>query len=323
MNFALIGCGRISKRHIEALDATAAADLSAVCDIDASRLKSGLLSQDSTRNRDLLRVTDYRHLAGQSVDAVAVCTPSGMHPAHGADVAEFTDIPNVIVEKPISLTVREAVELYRRVAEAGKRLLPVFQNRYNPLIQFVRNLIIDGTLGVVHQFNVNIFWNRNDEYFNIDWHGTRDLDGGVLYTQASHYVDMLLYLFGPVTHAKGIGGRLRGLEVQDSISAVLQHENGAVGSLNCTVSTYRRNYQTEFTVIGSKGTVRLQGTNLNTIEFWDVEGMEKPDMDFTIDHIYGKGHDTMYEYIVNGRWEMFPTREEVLAGIELMERLSF
>ena len=171
---------------------------------------------------------------------------------------------------------------------------------------------------------MNIFWNRNDEYYSGGgWHGTQHLDGGVLYTQASHYVDMLLYLFGPVDEAKGHGGRLRGLEVQDSISAAIKHENGAVGSLNCTVSTFRKNYQTEFTIIGSKGTVRLQGTNLHTIEFWDVEGMEKPDMDFTIDHIYGKGHDTMYRYIVDGQWDMFPTRDEVLSGIELMERLSF
>jgi UDP-N-acetyl-2-amino-2-deoxyglucuronate dehydrogenase len=215
--------------------------------------------------------------------------------------------------KTISLTVREAVALFKRIDAAGKRLVPVYQNRYIPLIQFVRRLIIEGKLGIIHQFNVNIFWNRNDEYFNIDWHGTRDLDGGVLYTQASHYVDMLLYLFGPVTQAKGLGGRLRRLE----------HQNGAVGSLNCTVSTYRKNYQTEFTVIGSKGTVRLQGTNLNTISFWDVEGMEKPDMDFTLDHIYGKGHDFLYQYLVEKDTTKFPSRDEMVAGIELMERLSF
>ncbi|POQ98376.1 hypothetical protein AU468_13555 [Alkalispirochaeta sphaeroplastigenens] len=281
-------------------------------------MSAGLLDE-----RDLLRVTDYADLAGHKIDSVAVCTPSGMHPLHAAEIAEKTDIPTILVEKPISLTVRETFELFRRIDSAGARLVPVYQNRYNPLIQFVRDLINKGTLGTIHQFNVNIFWNRNDDYFKIDWHGTRDLDGGVLYTQASHYVDMLLYLFGPVTQAKGLGGRLRGLQVQDSISAVLEHQNGAVGALNCTVSTYRRNYQTEFTVIGSKGTVRLQGTNLNTINFWDVGGMEKPDMDFTLDHIYGRGHDFLYQYLVEDDQSRFPTRDEVVAGIELMERLSF
>lgn len=313
-----MGCGRVSRRHIEAIDATEDAELVAVCDIDEPRMRAGLLER-----RDLTRVTHYRDLRAKGIDAVAVCTPSGMHPVHASEIAETTDIPYIIVEKPISLTVREAIALLRRVGVAGKKLVPVYQNRYNPLVRFTKDLVDDGSLGTIHQFNLNIFWNRNDDYFNIDWHGTRDLDGGVLYTQASHYVDMLLFLFGAVSQAKGLGGRLRGLDVQDSISAVLEHQNGAVGSLNCTVSTFRRNYQTEFTVIGSKGTIRLQGTNLNTIEFWDVEGKEKPDLDFTLDHIYGKGHDFLYSYLVERDWQMFPSRDEVIAGIELMERLSF
>ncbi len=318
MNFAIVGCGRISKRHIEALDAAEGAMLTAVCDVQQERMSAGLLE-----GRDVLRVTDYGDLSGKGLDAVAICTPSGLHPAHATEIAERTDVPNIIIEKPISLTVREAFALLRRVDETGKRLIPVYQNRYNPLVQFVRELIDTGKLGTIHQFNVNIFWNRNDDYFKIDWHGTRELDGGVLYTQASHYVDMLLYLFGPVVEAKGLGGRLRQLPVQDSISAVIAHRDGAVGSLNCTVSTYRKNYQTEFTVIGSKGTVRLQGTNLNTIDFWDVDGMDKPDMDFTLDHIYGKGHDFLYRYIVENNEAMFPSRDDVISGIELMERLSF
>lgn len=318
MNIAIVGCGRISKRHVEAIDETPGANLTAVCDIEPERMSAGLLA-----DRDLLRVTDYADLNGKGIDAVAVCTPSGMHPVHAAEIAEQTDIPDVLVEKPISLTVREAVAMFKRVDAAGKHLVPIYQNRYNPLVQFVRELIREERLGTIHQFNVNIFWNRNDDYFKIGWHGTQDLDGGVLYTQASHYVDMLLYLFGPVDEAKGLGGRLRGLEVQDSISAAVRHESGAVGSINCTVSTFRRNYQTEFTVIGSRGTVRLQGTNLNTINFWDVEGMEKPDMDFTLDHIYGKGHDFLYRYLLDRESARFPSRDEVLAGIELMERLSF
>ncbi len=318
MNIAIVGCGRISKRHIEAIDATDGATLTAVCDIKPERMRAGLLA-----DRDLIRVTTYSELSGHQIDAIAICSPSGMHPVHAAEIAEQTDVPVIVVEKPVSLTVREAHEMFRRSDVAHKRLVPVYQNRYNPLIQFVRKLVNDGSLGTIYQFNVNIFWNRNDEYFNIDWHGTPDLDGGVLYTQASHYVDMLLYLFGPVNQAKGIGGRLRNLGVQDSISAVLQHATGLVGSLNCTVSTYRQNYQTEFTVIGSRGTVRLQGTNLNTIDFWDVDGMQKPEMDFTLDHIYGKGHDFLYGYLVENNDAMFPTRDEVMAGIELMERLSF
>ncbi len=188
---------------------------------------------------------------------------------------------------------------------------------------FTKNLIDSGHLGKIHQFICNVLWNRNDDYFKNDWHGTRELDGGVLYTQASHYVDMVHYFFGEVVEHKGIGGSLRGFEVYDSVAAAMSFQSGVVGTINATVSTYKKNYRTEFTLIAEKGTLRLAGTNLNTIEFWDVEGMEKPDIDFTIDHVYGKGHDTLYQYIVEERWDMFPSRKDVLSGIRLMEMLSY
>ncbi|MDD3095946.1 MAG: hypothetical protein PHD63_06860, partial [Candidatus Marinimicrobia bacterium] len=138
-----------------------------------------------------------------------------------------------------------------------------------------------------------------------------------------HYVDMLHYFFGELASGKGQGGFLRGMEVFDTVSAVMRFQSGAVGSLNATVSVYRQNYETELTLIAEKGTVRLAGTNLNHITHWDVEGMEKPGLDFHLDHIYGKGHNTMYEYIAAGKWEMFPSREDVLSGIHLMEKLSY
>ncbi|MEA3392635.1 MAG: Gfo/Idh/MocA family oxidoreductase [Candidatus Marinimicrobia bacterium] len=166
-------------------------------------------------------------------------------------------------------------------------------------------------------------WNRNDAYFDIDWHGTRSLDGGVLYTQASHYVDMVHYFFGELVSAKGQGGILRGLEVYDSISSVMRFKSGIVGSLNATVSAYEKNYETEFTLIAEKGIIRLAGTNLNTIRHWNVENMEKPDMDFTLDHVYGKGHNTMYEFIAKEKWDEFPSREDILSGVHLMEKLSY
>ena len=266
-------------------------------------------------------VTDYRQIRG--VDIVAVLTPSGLHPQHAAEIAEYTDAPYVLCEKPLSLTLREAYELFARIDKAGKILLPVYQNRYNPLVAYTKNLIDSGHLGKIHQFICNVLWNRNDDYFKIDWHGTRELDGGVLYTQASHYVDMVHYFFGDVVEHKGIGGSLRGFEVYDSVAAAMSFQSGVVGTINATVSTYRKNYRTEFTLIAEKGTLRLAGTNLNTIEFWDVEGMEKPDIDFTIDHVYGKGHDTLYQYIVEEKWDMFPSRKDVLSGIRLMEMLSY
>lgn len=314
-SIALVGCGRIMNRHVEAIRTVPDMKLVMVCDQDAARAKAAATALG------VPFVTDYRQIHG--VDIAAVLTPSGLHPQHAAEIAEATNTPYILCEKPISLTLREAYELFTRIDRAGKTLLPVYQNRYNPLVAFTKKLIEDGSLGKVHQFICNVLWNRNDEYFKIDWHGTRELDGGVLYTQASHYVDMVHYFFGEVVEHKGIGGSLRGFEVYDSVSAAMSFQSGVVGTINATVSTYRQNYRTEFTLIAEKGTIRLAGTNLNTIEFWDVEGMAKPDIDFTIDHVYGKGHDTLYQYIADNRWDMFPSRKDVLSGIRLMEMLSY
>jgi UDP-N-acetyl-2-amino-2-deoxyglucuronate dehydrogenase len=312
---ALVGCGRISKRHIEAVQAVDGIDVTLVCDIDEK--KAGAVSSQLS----VPYITDYKKL--KDVDFVAVLTPSGMHPRHVIEIAGHTDVPYIICEKPVSLTSREVFEMLDEVAKAGKVLLPVYQNRYNPLVTFMKELIESGRLGRIYQFVCNIFWNRNNEYFNIDWHGTKAYDGGVFYTQASHYVDMIHFLFGKIKNAYGVGGDLRRFEVHDTISAICEMESGTVGALNATISVYRANFMTELTVIGEKGTVRLSGTNLNRIDFWDVENMEKPDMDFTIDHQYGKGHDKMYEYIVTRQWEKFPSQEDVLSGIQMMERISF
>lgn len=312
---ALVGCGRIAVRHIEAIEATAGVEIALVCDINEEKAKS------TAEKLNVPYVTDYKLI--RDVDAVAVLTPSGHHPRHVMEIAEYTNVPIILSEKPISLTVREALEMVEFTKSKGKRLLPIYQNRYNPLVAFIKDMIQRGKFGKVYQFSCNVLWNRNDAYFGIDWHGTRHLDGGVLYTQASHYVDMVHYFFGKLESAQGVGGNLRKLDVYDTISAVCKFESGVVGSINATVSVYQTNYLTEFVLIGEKGTIRLNGTNLNKIDFWNVEGMEKPDMDFTINHQYGKGHDTMYEYIVAEKYEMFPQIEEVLSGISLMEKLAY
>ncbi len=312
---ALVGCGRIVRRHIEAIAANPGVELALVCDSDEAKARK--LSEE-------LKVpflTDYKKISG--VDVAAVLTPSGLHPKHAAEIAECTDTPFVLCEKPISLTVRESIELFKRVEKAGKTLLPVYQNRYNPLVAFVKQLIDSGRLGRIYMFICNVLWNRDDAYFKIDWHGTQELDGGVLYTQASHYVDMLHFFFGEVDQHRGIGGSLRGLEVFDSVSANMSFKNGVVGSLNTTVCVYEKNYSTEFTLVAENGTIRLSGTNLNKIDFWNVKALEKPDMDFTINHVYGKGHDTLYGYIAENRLDMFPSKEDVLSGVRLMELLSY
>jgi len=314
-NIALIGCGRISNRHIEAIEEHPDLQITVACDLDITKARA-------VAERTGAKVTTNM-LDLDGVDIASVLTPSGLHPRHTIDIAEKTDVPMIVTEKPISLTVREALELFDRTEKAGKRLLPVYQNRYNPLVSYMRDIIREGKLGKVYHFICNVLWNRNDDYFNIGWHGTKELDGGVLYTQASHYVDMLHFLFGEIDSYSGLGGSQRNMEVYDSLAAVLRFKNGTVGSLNASVDAYEKNYATEFTIIAEKGNIHLSGTNLNLIEHWNVEGMEKPDLEFHLSHEYGKGHNTLYRYIAEENWDAFPSRQDILSGIRMMEQLSY
>ena len=309
---AVVGCGRISERHIEAINLNKNLELSLICDIDVERSK---------KSADKLNINYVENISDISgVDLITIATPSGLHPKHVIEASEKCVAPIIICEKPISLTVRETVEMFNHVKKNGKKLLAVFQNRYNPLIEFIKKILLDNTLGKIYLFNVNIFWNRNDDYYKIGWHGTLDLDGGILYTQASHYVDMLLFFFGKLQEAKGFGGNLRKLEVLDTVAATLKFENGVVGSLNTTISTYRQNYQTELTLIGQNGTIRLSGTNLKKIDFWDVKNIKKPIINF---ENHSNSYIKLYNYIVNESFEYFPTYDEIISCISLMEKLSF
>ncbi len=311
---ALVGCGRIAKRHIDAINSTEGIEISVVCDSDEGK------ARETAESLGIKHVTEISEING--VDVISITTPSGLHPEHIKTSIEKSDATCIVCEKPIALTVTETMDLFSFAKDNKKILLPVYQNRYNPLVEFIRELIKKGVFGEIFQFNVNIFWNRNDEYFKVDWHGSPDMDGGILYTQASHYVDMLLYFFGNLDDYKGLNGDLRNLDIKDTISAVFKFKSGTVGTLNATISTFRENYITEMSIIGKKGTVHLTGTNLNTISFWDVDGLEKPDIDFTENDGHLRGHDKMYEHIVQGNFELFPSVEEVLEGIDLMEKLS-
>ena len=314
MNVALIGCGRISPCHIDAVSENSdRMRIALVCDTDAAKAKAlaEKLGCDWT--------TEMTEVNGRGIDLASVLTPSGYHPRHVVALAEKTDVPVILSEKPLSLSYREALEVYERIEATGKRLVPVYQNRYNPIVSHLKKLIDRGAFGKIYQFAFNVYWRRAEDYYAIPWHGTMTLDGGVLFTQSSHFVDMLHHFFGPVKSWRGYNGRQRGMEIADCVSLALEFENGAVGTLNATVDVYADDYMTEFTLIGEKGTVRLDGMNLNRIGFWNVEGEPKPDLDFTINHQYGLGHRKLYRYIADGRWEMFPEKEKLLSGIRLME----
>jgi len=317
INVALVGCGRISPCHVDAVKHNADRfRIACVCDEVAERAEALAKELGCDWTDDLLK------LSGRGIDLASVLTPSGLHPRHLIALAEKTDIPACISEKPLALHVTEANEVYETFARTGKTLYPVYQNRYNPIVVRLKELIDAGAFGKIHQFAFNVYWRRGQDYYDIDWHGTRELDGGVLFTQSCHFVDMLHCFFGPLAEFKGFNGWHRGLDIADSASVALRFRNGAVGTLNATVSVYADDLMTEFTLIGEKGTVRLGGVNLNEIQIWNVEGVAKPELDFSIEHQYGLGHRKLYAHVADGRLDRFVDRETLVSGIRLMETVA-
>ena len=330
LRFAVLGFGNIGQRHAQHIAAQSGAALSAICDTDRSKrqMASGNYPQIPVFEslEDLL-------ISGNKADVLCVCTPNGLHAAHA--IAALEAGLHVVVEKPMALSVAECDAMIAAAKKANRQLFAVKQNRYNPPVQAVKTLIENGQLGKVFLVQVNGFWNRNDAYYSqSSWRGTKELDGGCLFTQFSHFVDILYYLNGPVTAAQGIISNYlhrHNTAFEDTGSFTLRAANGATVSFAFTTGAFRKNMEGSITVFGEKGTVKIGGQYLNTIEYQQLEGGEITLMDSgKLPNQYGayegsmSNHDLVIQNVVatlNGHEPMMTTAEEgreVVRIIQLM-----
>jgi UDP-N-acetyl-2-amino-2-deoxyglucuronate dehydrogenase len=296
----LVGCGRISERHFDAIQGQPALKLVAVCDDIAERARA------AGEKMSVPAFTNYATmLAEMPADVVAICTPSGLHPRHGIMAAERG--LHVICEKPMATRLEEADALVRACDEAGVYLFVVKQNRLNPAIQLLKRSVDLGRFGRIYLANTTVRWNRPQLYYDMaPWRGTWEFDGGAFMNQASHYVDMIQWLVGPVTSVSARTATLaRRIESEDTGVAILRFRNGALGVIEVTMLTYPRNMEGSITIIGEKGTVKVGGTALNRIEHWEFA--EYDDIDREAEalkvapnplSVYGSGHRPYYENVV-------------------------
>ena len=296
----LIGCGRISKTLFEAVAALPDAVCVSCCDIIASRAREAAAMfkiPDWT--------ADYRKILNNSgIDLISVCTPSGLHPVHGIQAAEAGK--HVLTEKPMACRLNDADKLIKACDRAGVKLFVVLQNRLNPSIQLVRQAFEAGRFGRIYMIVSNVFWSRPQEYFDLaPWRGTIALDGGAFMNQASHYVDMVQWFGGPFKEVKALTSTLaRQIEAEDTGSAVIRFQNGAIGNINVTVLTYPSNLEGSITILGEKGTVRIGGTSMNKIEHWEFADEQPYDKELghynTKPHsVYGFGHSGYYRNVID------------------------
>lgn len=288
ISFAVVGCGNIGMRHLAALAAEPDAILVAACDIDKNKLK-----EVETLYPDIKTYTDYDEMLSQSnIDVVNICTPHHMHAPMSIRAAEHKK--NVLVEKPMALTETDCKQMIATAHEHGIFLSTVKQNRYNTPISELKNALNKGAFGKIHMVKCDVLWNRNAAYYSeSDWRGKKATEGGSLYTQVSHFVDLLIWLFGDIQEIKSIIDRSghENIEIEDCGTASLKFKNNIIGNLFWTTCVYNKNYEGSIVVIGEKGTAKIGGSYLNKMEFWDVESYPLSENVDEV-HIYERNNKT-------------------------------
>ena len=244
--------------------------------------------------------------AGHDLDVVSICTPNGLHAKHS--IQSLRAGYNVLCEKPMAITVNDCGEMIKAAESANKRLFAIKQNRFNPPVAAVKKLIDQGKLGEIYSVQLSCFWNRNFDYYNNSWKGSTNLDGGTLYTQFSHFIDLLYWMVGDVKKASALGRNFAHqgiIDFEDTGVVILEFYNGAIGTINYTVNSYAGNMEGSMTLFGSKGTVKIGGQYLNELEYQSIEGHlieNLPEGNTANNYGTYKGsmsnHDKVYENVV-------------------------
>lgn len=300
IKFAIIGCGRIAERHAEHINNLG--QLIAVCDIIPNKANTFSKKFDA---QAFYSIEDF--IASKlEVDVVTICTPNGWHAKHS--IACLNAGYHVLCEKPMALNVKDCENMMLAAKQNDRKLFAIKQNRFNPPVVAVKKILDEGRLGKIFNIQLNCFWNRNPDYYSNSWKGTKDLDGGTLYTQFSHFIDLIFWMIGDVkdvaAFAKNYAHQGQ-IEFEDTGVVILSFENGAIGTINYTVNSYAKNMEGSLTIFGEKGTVKIGGQYLNELEYQSIK-------DYKIENIpqgnrpndYGtyvgsmSNHDKVYENVI-------------------------
>lgn len=298
LRVSLIGCGRISRTHVETIRSLNEFELVAVCDTDEERAKATAESEGvpwfTSASVMLEKVPS---------DVVSICTPSGLHPQHGILAARAGR--HVICEKPMAITLEAADDLVKACDDAGVQLFVVKQNRLNPTVQLVKRALDKGRFGRLYLANTTVRWARSQEYYDqAPWRGTWEFDGGAFMNQASHYVDLIQWLAGPVESVIAKTATLaRRIETEDTGVAVMKFRSGAIGVIEVTMLTYPKNMEGSLTLLGETGSVKVGGTAVNRIEHWDFADYDDDDklvesVATNPPSVYGFGHAGYYRNVL-------------------------
>lgn len=312
MNYALIGCGRIATNHIKAA-VNNKLNIVAVCDILPEKMETLLAKHGLEKDTSIKRYTDYKQmLAENDITLASIATESGSH----AEIALhcIDNGVNVIIEKPMAMSIKDAEEIIRRSEEKGVKVSACHQNRFNIAVQELRQALEKGRFGRLSHGSIHVRWNRNQDYYTqAPWRGTWAQDGGCLMNQCIHGIDLLRWMMGD--EAEEVYGVTKQqfhdyLECEDIGTAIVKFKNGAVGIVEGTTNVYPKNLEETLFLFGETGTVKLGGKSTNNIDVWDFADESEADqknkgLEEVTSNVYGNGHTSLFadvmDAIVNDR----------------------
>ncbi len=315
INFAIIGYGHIGKRHAEHILNNKECRLVAICDIDTDIV-------DQLPNKEISfypKIEDL--LSATTADVICICTPNYLHCTQA--VAALEAGKHVVVEKPMAMSVAECDEMIAAADRNHKIIFAVKQNRYNPPVAAVKELIASGRLGKIFMMQVNCFWNRSDQYYaQSEWRGKKAKDGGCLFTQFSHFIDILYYLNGNIEEASGILTNFAhqdNTEFEDSGSFTLKAANGAIINFNFSTCAYEKNMEGSITILAQNGTLKIGGQYLNTLEYQCIQGEELPQINIVAkENDYGlyKGSMSNHDKVIQNVADVLNHNHAVMTAAE-------
>jgi len=328
IKFAVIGCGHIGKRHAEMISRNEESELVALIDVK----KKEELNIDSY-NVPFFRSLSEFLISGIEVDVINIASPNGFHAEQA--LASLESGSHIVIEKPIALTKQHAEKVIFCALNNQKQVFAVMQNRYSPPSEWIKKLVDSEKLGKIYMVQMNCYWNRDDRYYKADsWHGTMDLDGGTLFTQFSHFIDIMYWLFGDIDNIQikfNDFNHAKLTDFEDSGIVSFDFINGGMGCLNYSTSVWNQNLESSMTIIAENGSVKIGGQYMNEVEYCHIKDYTLPDLDPTNPgNDYGayKGSAANHHFVIEnvvdvlkGRAQITTNAIEGLKVVEIIERI--
>lgn len=328
VKFAVIGCGHIGKRHAEMIKRNPEAELVALCDLlPAEQL-----------NIAQFGVPLYNSLAEMftahpEIEVVNIATPNGFHCTHALEALEARK--HVVIEKPLALTKADAEKVIFKALQVHRQVFAVMQNRYSPPSVWIKEMVESGRLGKIYMVQLNCYWNRDNRYYKAgSWHGKKELDGGTLFTQFSHFIDILYWLFGDIQNIKSRFYDFNHAELtdfEDSGIVAFDFLNGGSGVLNFSTAVWDKNLESSMTIIAESGAVKIGGQYMDKVEYCHVRNYEMPELaptnpgnDYGAYKGSAQNHNFVIDNVVdvlNNRATITTNALEGLKVVEIIERI--